>query len=363
MGKSLNYGKGFLVVLFISYCIFLTTNGLGNLKYGNNKNLNFMEKKFEEIENKYSYLINNMSVGNIEDNNREILYLEELKEEILEKVNKEGEFWLVDLKNIINQKETSLIKDFVEDGVKYNKVDYLKLKNEIDEYNMYYGLGKKPIEYSESMFIKYFEYIFNSRSHQIFFTMLIFIICFTMINPNSDFNKGFFSISLTIIGGTILIQVISLLVWGLIDKNLDLLYPIRILNKIDFKNIFSGYENEAVLPLYKVILYTFVIESIYIVFIVSFVKIIDLIFSSILLKITSVFSFLCLMIGLEFTKYSSFSFLSYGKFLNVLRGYETIYNGSEFLNIGLFLICSIIMLLILSITYFYKKYILNDIHI
>ena len=365
MKKNLNiYGKGFIFVLFISYFIFLMTNGLGNLKYGSNKSLNFMEMKYDEIQDKYNYLINNMGVGNIEDNNREVLYLEALREEILEKVNREGDFWLVDLKNIINQKESILIRNFLDEGDKHkNDLQYLKLKNEIDEYSMYYSIGKKPIDYSESLLIRYFDYIFNSRSHQIFLTALILIICFVMMSPNNDFKKGFFKLSSTVVLGIILIQIISLLVWSFLDGNLDLFYPVRVVGKIDFKNIFSFDRKELVLPLYKVILNIFLVESLYIIFIISFMKTLDLILNSLRLKITFAFGFLGLMICVVFTKYSAFSFLSYGKFLNILRGYETIYNGSEFLSITLFLICFLIMISVLTVTYLYKKYILNDVYI
>ena len=181
-----------------------------------------------------------------------------------------------------------------------------------------------------------------------------------MINPNNDFKRGFFRISTTLVLGIIFIQIVSLLMWSFLDGDLDLFYPVRVVGKIDFKNIFSFDRKEAVLPLYNVILNIFLVESLYIIFIVSFMKILDLIFNSLRLKVTFAFCFLGLMIGVVFTKYSAFSFLSYGKFLNILRGHETIYNGSEFLSITLFLICSLIMISVLTATYLYKKYILND---
>ncbi len=45
-----------------------------------------------------------MSVGNIEENNREILYLDEMRSEILDSVDKEGEFWKVELKILYYKK-------------------------------------------------------------------------------------------------------------------------------------------------------------------------------------------------------------------------------------------------------------------
>lgn len=118
-----------------------------------------------------------MSVGNIEENNREILYLDEMRSEILDSVDKEGEFWKVELKNIILQKEELLLKSSFD-----RDTNYLRLKNETDEYNLYYSLGKKPLDYLDGFFIRYFLFLFNSLGHQIFLTCTVLGICYLYIS-------------------------------------------------------------------------------------------------------------------------------------------------------------------------------------
>lgn len=364
MRRSFN-SNVFVLVLFISYFIFLLTNGIGNLKYSEKKDLNFIQNKYEEIQSKYDYLIKNMTFGDIEENNREILYLEEMKEEILENVKKEGEFWLVDLKNLIKQKESILESILMnkfsrDDDVFQTDVNYLKLKNEIDEYNFYYNLKQKPIDYVESLFIRYFTFIFNSEIHQIFLTCIIVVICFMMMNSSKHMCNGFFKTSFIIIVPIVIIQILNLLIWIIVDGKVDMFYPVRIIDNfskyVDLENVFF----DRVMPFYQIFIYTFLMECIYILFIVGVMRIVDLVCDSNCFKIISVGSFLIGMIGLKFTKYSGVSFLSYGRFFDVIRGYEFIYRGEEFFNIVFFLISLLFVVIMLGFIYMYKRYILNN---
>lgn len=357
--RSYSEGNRFIYVLFISYFIFLLTSGIGNLHYNEKSNLTFVKNKFDEIQEKYEYLMGNMSKGNIEDNNKEILYLEEMRDEILDNVSKEGEFWLVDLKNLIKQKENFLIRSFVNNDMNQDDITYLKLKNELDEYNFYYNLKEKPLEYTDSLLIRNFIYIFNSKGHQIFLTCVIFLMCFyTMKFKDKEYN-GFFKISITLIVGVIVAQLLNLLICFFKDNGINLFYPVRIIK--NFNNNFNVESIvDSVVPFYQIMLYTVLSEIIYIVFIVSFFKIIDLLFEKGIFKILGVIIFVLLTIGLSFTPYRGVSFLSYGRFFDVIRGYESIYRSNEIFGIQLFLVVLCFSIGIFSFVYLYKKYILND---
>ena len=349
-----------IVSLLISYIVFLTTNGIGNFKY-DNKQLNFMENKYEEIESRYNYLINNIKTGDVEENNREILYLEELKEEILDNLENEGEFWLIDLKNIINQKEETLIKNFMDEENNYKINDnYIKLKNEIDEYNMYYNFKRKPVEYSESLLLKYFTSIFNSRVHQVFLTCIVLFISILIINSGKYGYKGFLKISAVNVISIISIQLLSLFTLLMVDGVDNIFYPIRVVT--EFKKDFSFGNNilDKAVPFYQIIVYTLAIESIYILFLVGVVKMMDLLFHVKWIKVISSFVLLIGIGAVSFTKYSGISFLSYGKFFDFVRGYETLYKEHQFLNMKYFIIFFMLNMIILGSTYLYKKYILND---
>lgn len=353
----------FIFVLFISYFIFLLTNGIANLKYSGRRELNFIENKLSEIEDKYYYLQENVDLKNIEENNREMLYLEEMKDEILENLKIEGEFWLVDLKNLIKQKENLLSKNFFEgDFKKYTDLNYLKIKNEIDEYNFYYNLKQKPIDYVESTFMKYFTFIFNSKIHQFFLTILVLSVSLFMIKNNNCKYTGFLRISMVIIFCVFVTQILNLIIWMIVDKKFDIFYPVRIIENFNIKYILDleGVISDRIIPFYKIILYTFLIEFMYIIFIVAFIKVVDLIFEFRHLKIAILFTFFISMVGLEFTRYSGISFFSYGKFFDVIRGYESIYKSNEFFNIYIFLMYLLIVMIVFIFVYLYKKYILND---
>lgn len=349
-----------IYILLASYFIFLLTAGIGILQYGSYKNLDFLKNKYEEFDRKYNYLINNMSVGDIEDNNREILYLEEMKCEILESVNKEGEFWLVELKNLIDAKQDFLLKNFIETGYTTSNLEYLKLKNEIDEYSFYYSLGKKPIDYLDGIFIKYFIFLFNSKGHQFYLTFIILSICYLLINDREY--VGFIkTLNLTCVP-VLFIQVFHLVFWLAIDNKIDILYPIRIIENFNLYSIvdFDNIINDRVIPLYLIILNVILLEMLYIVFIVSFIKIIDLVFTKYCLKILGVITFLASMFGMLYTKYSSISFFAYGKFLDIIRGYESVYKGDVYLNIKFFSVFILCVLIILNIIYFFRKYFFQD---
>ena len=75
---------------------------------------------------------------------------------------------------------------------------------------------------------------------------------------------------------------------------------------------------------------------------------------------SSIGSFLLGMLGLKFTKYSGVSFLSYGKFFDVMRGYEFVYRGEEFFNVTFFLILLLFIMILIGFIYMYKRYILNN---
>lgn len=356
----------FIFVLFVSYFIFLITNGIGNLKYSSKGELSFIENKLREIEDKYCYLQENMDFENIEENNREMLYLEEMKNEILENLKTEGEFWLVDLKNLIKQRENILLKNFSDNNFdKYMDLNYLKIKNEIDEYNVYYNLKQKPIDYVESLFIRNFTSIFNSKIHQIFLTTLVLCVTLFMIKCDDCGYNGFLKISIISILGVFIVQILNLVIWSIVDKKIDIFYPIRIIDNFNMKYIWDleGMVSDKIIPFYKVVLYTFLIEFMYIVFIVGFTKFIDLVFEFKYSKILSFCIFFMGMVGLEFTKYSGISFFSYGKFFDVIRGYEYIYKSNEFFNIYIFLIYLLVVMISFIFVYSYKKYILNDKHI
>lgn len=343
-----------IYILLISYFIFLVTTGLGILQYGSTKNLDFLKNKYEEIEGKYNYLISNMFVGNIEENNREILYLDEMRSEILDSVDKEGEFWKVELKNIILQKEELLLKSSFD-----RDTNYLRLKNETDEYNLYYSLGKKPLDYLDGFFIRYFLFLFNSLGHQIFLTCTVLGICYLYISDTKYI--GFFKTIGIICVPLLCIQIFSLIFCIALDSKIDIFYPVRVVgdfNIYNFNNNLSTINN--VLPLYIVILKVLLLEGLYIVFIVSFIKIIDLVFVRYCMKIMGILVFLFSMFGMLYTRYSSISFLSYGKFLDIVRGYEAIYRGDTYLNIKFLSIFIFFVLVILGFIYFFKKYFLND---
>lgn len=354
--------NSFIWCLFVSYFIFLLTNGIGNLKYSEKKDLNFIQDKYEDIQIKYDYLIKNMTFGDIEENNREILYLEEMKEEILESVNREGEFWLVDLKNLIRQKEELLLNNFFDRDYTFQKdINYLKLRNEIDEYNFYYNLKQKPIDYVESLFIRYFTFIFNSGIHQFFLTCIILSICFIKMNSINHVYSGFFKTSFIIILPVVLIQILNLIIWIVVDGKVDMFYPVRVVD--NFKVKYGNLENmffDGVMPFYKIFIYTFLVECIYILFVVGIMRIIDLVCDSDCFRVISIGSFLLGMLGLKFTKYSGVSFLSYGKFFDVMRGYEFVYRGEEFFNVTFFLILLLFIMILIGFIYMYKRYILNN---
>lgn len=347
-------------ILLISYFIFLVTTGLGILQYGSTKNLDFLKNKYEEIEGKYNYLISNMSVGNIEENNREVLYLDEMRSEILDSVDKEGEFWKAELKNIILQKEELLSKSFDDRDANLYNENYLRLKNEIDEYNLYYSLGKKPLEYLDGFFIRYFLFLFNSLGHQIFLTCTVLGICYLYISDTKYI--GFIRTIGVICIPLLSIQIFSLACCIALDSKIDIFYPVRVVGEFNIYNFnnsnLSAINN--VLPLYIVISKVLLLEGLYIVFIVSFIKIIDLVFTRYYMKIMGILVFLSSMFGMLYTKYSSISFLSYGKFLDIVRGYESIYRGDTYLNIKFLSIFIFFVLVILNFIYFFKKYFLND---
>lgn len=364
MKRNISYsgGNGFIYVLFISYFIFLLTSGIGNLQYSEKNNLTFVKNKFDEIQEKYEYLMSNISQGNIEDNNKEILYLEEMREGILDNVSKEGEFWLVDLKNLIKQKEDIIIRNFIDNNISQDDikdVTYLKLKNELDEYNLYYSLKEKPLEYADGTFIKNYIYIFNSKIHQIFLTCIILLFCFRTMKFKDREYVGFFKVSITLIGCVLFAQFLNLLIWFFQDNGINLLYPVRI---IDNFNINSNMENiyDKIIPLYKVILYTFLIEIVYIVLIISSFKIIDLLFENRILKILGLGVVILLTIGINLTPYKGISFFSYGRFFDVVRGYESIYRANEVFGIDVLLVSLLLSIVIFSFIYLYRKYILND---
>ncbi len=357
--RSYFEGNRFIYVLFISYFIFLVTSGIGNLHYNEKRELTFVKNKFDEIQEKYEYLMGNMSHGNIEDNNKEILYLEEMRDEILDSVSKEGEFWLVDLKNLIKQKENLLIRNFIDNNINQDDITYLKLKNELDEYNLYYSLKEKPLEYTDSLFIRNFIYIFNSKGHQIFLTCVVFLACFYTMKFKGREYSGFFNISISLVIGVIIVQILNLLIWFFNDNGINLFYPIRIID--NFNNNFNVESiADRVVPFYQIVLYIFLSEIIYIMFIVSSLKIIDLLFEKGIFKVLGLFIFVLLTIGLSFTPYRGISFFSYGKFFDVIRGYEGIYRANEIFGIQLFLVILCFSIGIFSFVYLYKKYILNN---
>lgn len=348
----------FIWSIFISYFIFMVTYGIGNLKYGGGENLDFIQFKFNEINDKYDYLTNNINVGNIEENNREILYLEEMKNEISENLIKEGEFWLIDLKNLIKQKQDMLINGFLENSRDYKQsLDYIKLKNEIDEYNTYYNLKQKPLDYNESVFIKYFSLIFNSRIHQIALTLSVLGIFFILIRSTRSEDIGFWKLFLLTMIPIIFIQILSLSIWAIVDGKIDISYPVRIIEgfgtnlNVDLNSSILS----KVIPLYKVIIFTFIVEISYILFLVTLFKIIDITFSQLYLKVIGIFAFMFGMVGILFTKYSGISFMSYGKFLDIIRGYEFVYRKEEFFSIYSFIASISIILIVHSFLQLYKK--------
>ena len=224
------FGCVFIWSIFISYFIFMISYGIGNLKYGGKESLDFVQFKFNEIQDKYNYLTNNINVGNMEENNREVLYLEEMRNEISENLIKEGEFWLIDLKNLIKQKQDMLVNGFLENSIDYKQsIDYIKLKNEIDEYNTYYNLKRRPLNYNESVFIKYFLVIFNSRIHQVALTLLVLVIFFVLVKSTRYDNIGFWKVFLLTVIPIVVIQVLNLLIWVVVDGEIDISYPVRII--------------------------------------------------------------------------------------------------------------------------------------
>lgn len=353
-----NFRSILIVALFISYFIFLFTNGVGNFQY-DNKQLNFMENKYEEIESRYKYLIDNINVGDIEENNREILYLEELRNEILDSLEKNGEFWLIDLNNIIKNKEESLIKQYVKESndLEANKM-YIKLKNEIDEYSMYYNLKEKPIEYSDSLLVKSFMNIFNGIVHQIFLTAIVLFISLLVMNSENYGYIGFWKTSLISVISIISIQLVNVLIWIMIDGVDNIFYPVRVVT--DFKNGVGDNILDRAMPFYQVILNTFGVEIIYILFIIGVVKTMDLLFNIKYLKVINSILLLTGIGAISFTKYSGISFFSYGRFFDFTRGYETLYKEGEFLSMKFFMFFFIINMVVLCSVYLYKKYIIND---
>ncbi|BAK80675.1 hypothetical protein [Candidatus Arthromitus sp. SFB-rat-Yit] len=346
-------------ILFISYFIFLLTTLLGITQHSVRENLNFLQDKYNEINDKYNYLINNMSVGNIEENNREVIYLDEMRNEILDSVGKEGEFWKAELKNIILQKEKLLSENFMNKKDELHNKSYLHLKNEIDEYNLYYSLGKKPLDYLDGFFIRYFLFLFNSLGHQIFLTCIVLGVCYLYISDVKyiGFSKTMFVSCIPIL----CIQIFSLICCIALDDKTDIYYPVRIVqdfNIYNFNNNVSAVND--IIPLHIAIFRVLLLEVLYIAFIVSFIKIIDLIFTKYYMKIIGAFIFLFSMFGMLYTRYSSISFLSYGKFLNIVRGYEAIYNENMYLSINFLFIFVFFILIVLSFIYFLKKYFLND---
>ncbi len=351
--------KVIIYILFISYFIFLLTCSIGVFQSKNPYDLNLLENKFNEIEERYNYLINNINVGDIEENNKELIYLEELKNEILQNVDKEGNFWKVDLKNIISTKEKNLLNNLGKDEINKLSVEYLKLKNEIDEYNFYYTIGKKPIYYLDSIFMRYFTFIFNSKGHQIFLTFIILSICYVLM-ISKDY-VGFIKTFLLSCIPIFLMQLFFLAIFIALDKTLDLSYPIRIIDDF-FKGVGVDFIKDRTIPLYRVIFDVFLVEFLYISFLISFIKIIDLVFINNYLKLGGVLVFLFSMVGMVRTKYSSISVFSYGRFLDIIRGYEAIYRGDIYLNIRFFSIFIVCMMVILSIIYIFKKYIVGSVY-
>lgn len=352
------YMSRIIYIFLISYFIFLITSGIGLFKHKNPNTLDTLQNKYLEIDNKYNYMINNIDIGNIEDNNKEILYLEELRAEILESVNREGDFWLADLKNIILLKEESLLnslgkEDYIDPG-------YLKLKNELDEYNFYYSLGKKPINYLDSIFMRYFTFIFNSKVHQIFLTLIILGICYVLIRSGEYI--GFLRTLFLVCVPILLIQVFSFLICIIIDGTVDMLYPIRVIENFTLKGTLELGDtiNDKTLPLYRVMFDILILEILYMVFLISFIKIIDLVFTRYYLKLCGIGIFLLSMLGMVRTKYSSISVFSYGKFLDITRGYEAIYKGDIYLNIRFFSIFISCIVMILTTIYLLKKYVLHN---
>lgn len=343
-------------VIFISYFIFLLTSGIGSLKYGDNGNLNFIESKFNEIESKYYYLLENMSFGDIEENNREILYLEEMKEEILESLKNEKEFWLIDLKNLINQKKELLLKRESNKMYDYGDINYLKLKNEIDEYTAYYNLKQKPIEYADSFLIKYFMSTFNSKIHQVFLTFVILGSCFCLMRSKEYEYSGFLKTSLIIVFSIFAFQILNLIFWGVLDRKVDLFYPVRVIKDFDLDGIIL----DAIVPFYKIMINTFLFEMIYILFVICFMKIIDLIFEMRYLKIFLSLIFVLMMIVLEFTKFSFISMMSYGRFFDITRGFEFVYKWDKLFNVSVIYVHLFIVGSLFLFIHFYKRYILND---
>lgn len=352
------YGNKIIYILLISYFIFLITSGIGVSQYKNPNPLDTLQNKYIEIEDKYNYMINNIDVGNIEDNNKEIIYLEELKEQILDSVNREGDFWLADLKNIILNKEENLLNSLGKE--QEISPEYLKLKNELDEYNFYYSLGKRPINYLDSMFMRYFTFIFNSKAHQIFLTFIVLSICYAIIRSMEY--MGFLRTLLLTCIPILLIQVLSFLICIAIDGTMDILYPIRVVENFTLQGPldFGNSINDKTLPLYRVILNVFFLEFLYMIFLISFIKIIDLVFTKYYLKICGMVIFLLSMMGMVKTKYSSISVFSYGKFLDITRGYEALYRGDTYLNVKFFSIFISCIVMILTTIYLLKKYVLHN---
>ncbi len=350
-GVGRNSSKIFICSIFVSYFIFMLTYGVGSLRYSHEGDLNFVEFKFNEVQSKYDYIINNINVGNIEENNREVLYLEEIRDEISKNLEREGEFWLIDLKNIIKHKQDMLINGFLDNSKNYKESsDYMKLKNEIDEYSTYYNLKCKPLDYNESRFIRYFSLMFNSRVHQIALTIVVlsvFIVFIRFTMYDEGLWKLFWIITLPIV----FMQILIFTIWIAADKNFDPFYPTRIVKNfgLDFSIRYS------IIPFYKIVIFTVLVEVSYVLFLVSFLKIIDTIFNTFYLKIFGIFIFMLGMISILFTNYSGISFISYGKFLDITRGYEFLYRKGEFFNIYSFLISILVSIFLYGFVRLRKK--------